>query len=85
MTAVNQRGRVILSAGTAADDIHDFLGGDFLVLADSGAEVFFASLLGAEASGLSVLEGAEELSAVFAGEDSLFLALSAALLYPSLR
>ena len=85
MTAVNQRGGVILSAGDAAGDAHDFLGGDFLALVDSGAEVFFVSVLDVEVSALSVLAGAEELSAGFTGVDSLFLALSAALLYPSLR
>lgn len=85
MTAVNQRGGVILSAGGAADDAHDFLVGDFLAFVESGADAFFVSVLDVEVSPLSALAVAEELSADFEGAASLFFALSAALLYPSLR
>jgi len=90
MTAINQRGGVILIAGGAADEAHDFLGEDFLSLRDSGEEVFFGSVLGVgvDMSALCVLslwDDPEEPSDGFEDVDSLFESLFAALLYPSLR
>jgi len=92
MTAINQRGGVILIAGGAADEAHDFLGEDFLSLRESGEEVFFGTVLGVgvgvDMSALCVLslwDDPEELSDGFEDVDSLFESLFAALLYPSLR
>ena len=71
------------------DGTHDCLGDDFLLLADSGEEVFFESALASfdgdegpvEAEDEAGDEGVDDPDDV----DSLFEALSAALLYPSLR
>lgn len=79
MGAVNLGWRVVLTAGTTPDGRHDFLGGDFLLFPDSDEEGFFESAL-ASFEGDAVPVVAEE-----DGVDSLFEALSAALLYPSLR
>lgn len=79
MGAVDLGRRVVLTAGTAPDGRHDFLGGDFLLFPDSDEEGFFESAL-ASFEGVVEPAVAEE-----DGVDSLFEALSAALLYPSLR
>lgn len=45
MGAVDLSGRVVMPARGAMNGVHDFLGGDFLILLDSGAEDFFVSPL----------------------------------------
>ena len=77
--AVDLGGGIVLTAGTTPDGRHDFLGGDFLLFPDSDEESFFESTVAS-------LEGdTEPAVAEEDGVDSLFEALSAALLYPSLR
>ena len=68
-----------MPAGITMDGTHDCLGGDFLLFPDSDEEGFFESAVAS-------FEGdAEPAVAEEDGVDSLFEALSAALLYPSLR
>ena len=71
------------------DGTHDCLGDDFLLLTDSGEEDFFESALasfdGDEVPVEAEDEAGDEGVEVADGVDSLFEALSAALLYPSLR
>ena len=89
MRAVDLIWGIILTAGSTPDGRHDFLGGDFLLLANSGREVFFESAVASFDGDVGPVEAEDEAGdeggEVADGVDSLFEALSAALLYPSLR